>query len=65
MSSDPLATEPKWYFSNLQIECSTGESVGLRKYQKATAPANDNCWQAAKMGANFIPNSHDERTLID
>lgn len=43
ISNDPLATEPKWYFSNLQIECSTGESVGLRKYQNATAPAKHNC----------------------
>lgn len=62
MSSDPLATEPKWYFSNLQIECSTGESVGLRKYQKATAPANDNCWQATKIGINLILNSDGEHS---
>lgn len=41
--SEPLATDPKWYFKSLQIECNTGESVGLRKYQNATAPANDNC----------------------
>lgn len=40
---DPLAAEPKWYFKSLPMACITGTSYGLRKYQKATAPAKTNC----------------------
>lgn len=40
---DPLAAEPRWYLSSLHMAVRTGESVGLRKYQNATAPANANC----------------------
>lgn len=29
IKSDPLATDPKWYFINLAIACRTGESVGF------------------------------------
>lgn len=43
---DPLAAEPKWYFTSLHRAVPTGESVGFRKYQNATAQANINCWQA-------------------
>lgn len=43
---DPLAAEPKWYFKSLPMAWMTGVSYGLRKYQKATAPAKTNCWHA-------------------
>lgn len=40
---DPFAADPKLYFKSLQMAVVTGESVGLRKYQNATAPAKANC----------------------
>lgn len=43
MRIDPLAAEPRWYFTSLLNAKPTGESVGLRKYQNATAPANASC----------------------
>lgn len=48
MRMDPFAADPRWYFNSLQMAMMTGESVGLRKYQNATAPARANCWQAEK-----------------
>lgn len=48
MSMDPFAAEPKWYLTSLHMAVPTGESVGLRKYQNATAAASTNCWQARK-----------------
>lgn len=40
---EPFAAEPKLYFKSLHMAVVTGESVGLRKYQNATAPAKANC----------------------
>lgn len=51
---DPLAAEPRWYLSSLHMAVRTGESVGLRKYQNATAPANANCWQAERANRIFL-----------
>lgn len=50
---EPLAAEPRWYFMSLHNAMPTGESVGLRKYQNATAPASANCWQAINTCNNY------------
>lgn len=46
ITNEPFATVPKWYLTNLEIAYIVGVSVGLSKYQKATAAAKANCWQA-------------------
>lgn len=53
---DPLAAEPRLYFRSFPMAVMTGESVGLRKYQNATAPAKANCWHAKseKMYIKFV-----------
>lgn len=68
---DPFAAEPKWYLTSLRKAVPTGESVGFRKYQKATAPASTNCWQARKRKRFFVfievrsSNAHFRWLLID